>query len=102
MDNKKIDILRKRNVELAQQVQELQSKFDEAQAEVDSADYKFIKELMDDFNEVVASLRKKEQEYDELISELKDTIKFMNTVEFRDYWVKKAKKSFLEENKKDL
>jgi len=102
MDNKRIDILRKRNIELAQQVQELQSKFDEAQAEIDSSDHKFIQDLMDEFNEVISSLRKKEQEYDELISELRDMREFMNTVEFRDYWKKKAKKNFLKERKNEL
>ena len=101
MDKKKADITRKRNIELANKVQDLEVKLDELQKQLNESDYEFVKELIDEFDNVITSIKEKEQEYSELIAEVKELREFMNTVEFRDFWVKKAKKNFLKQYKND-
>lgn len=95
----KIDILRKRNIELAQQVQCLESELKLAQDKLDNSNYEEIEKLRNEFNKLIKELKEKKVEYENLINELKEMRKFMNTVEFRDHWIKKAKKDFLKQNK---
>lgn len=95
----KIDILRKRNIELAQQVQNLESELKLAQDKLDKSNYEEVEKLRNEFNELIKEVKEKKYEYDSLINELKEMRKFMNTVEFKNHWIKKAKKDFLKQNK---
>ena len=92
--DKKVEILRKRNIELSNQILELEKALKSAQEQLDSSELKQIQKLSNEFITVIASLKEKEQEYNELISEVREMRDFMDTVEFRDLWIKKAKKNF--------
>lgn len=92
--DKKVEILRKRNIELSNQILELERALKSAQEQLDSSELKQIQKLSNEFITVIASLKEKEQEYNELISEVREMRDFMDTIEFRDLWIKKAKKNF--------
>ena len=95
----KIDILRKRNIELAQQVHYLESELKLTQDKLNNSGYEEVEKLKGEFFELIKEVKEKKVEYENLINELKEMRKFMNTVEFRDHWIKKAKKDFLKQNK---
>lgn len=97
--DKRVEILRKRNMELSQQIQELESLLKDTQEKLEASEYQKVQKLMDEFNEIIVVLKEKEQEYNELLYEMKQMREFMNTVEFRDWWIKKAKKDFMRNNK---
>lgn len=100
-NDKKIEIVRKRNIELSQKIQELEKSLEEALSQLSSLENERVLKLINEFDEIIAVLKDKDREYSELIEEMKQMRDFMNTVEFKNFWIKQAKKNFIKNKKND-
>ena len=101
MDNKKTEILRKRNVELSRYIETLEAELAESIEKLNGADYERLETLINEIEDIkdrwvilLENLYKKEHEYSELIAEVRALKKQMETVEFRNFWCQKAKQNF--------
>ena len=87
------------NIELSKQVQDLETELKSTKDKLDNSNYEEVEKLKKEFYELIKDVKEKKNEYELLIDELKEMREFMNTVEFRNHWIKKAKKDFLKQNK---
>lgn len=101
MDNKKNEILRKRNIELSQYIEVLEAELAESIEKINSTDYEHLETLINEIEDIrnkwlmlLNSLYEKENEYSKLIAEVRALKKQMETVEFRNFWCQKAKQNF--------
>lgn len=89
MNNKQIELIRKRNAELSKQIDDLKFRID-FDSELNTESYKQAKKLISDLENLksrwlksIEEIEKEKDEYSKLISELKTIIKIMKDMGFK-------------------
>lgn len=86
---KKIDLLKERNIELSNQVEDLRKKLDKKNEIPNHSDIEELEDLKERWEESISNLKKYEEEYESLIARVKELLKEIKYSEFRIPWYKR-------------